>query len=301
MPLRVTDSLSANQYISQVRSSQAQIARAQEQIASGKRINRPSDDPRGAGAVIRMRTDQASLDKFKRNTEIASDMLQTADSAIELYERTLDRARSILTQGASSTTNPSGRNVIAQEVESLRAQMLTLANQTNGDQYLFGGTRQEVPPYDANGVPAAQPSSEQLLQFEPGGTLVATGLVAEDIFSDATGPLFELLDNVAAALRGTGDAAADQNTLLTGLDRLTGFTDQATIARTKIGVGLTRAQSTIEQLDIRYLGLEQSIEQTESADFAESAIQLTQSSQAFQALIQARAATTRTSLLDLLG
>jgi flagellar hook-associated protein 3 FlgL len=301
MPLRITDAISADHFITQVRASQQRIAVAQEQIATGKRINRPSDDPLGAGAVVRLRTTQTALEQYKRNAEVAHDSLLAADNAIEGYEQTLDRVRAVLTQGASSLTGQNAREAIAIEIDSLRAQILTVANQKHGEQFLFGGTRQEVPPYDSNGAPAAAPSTEQLLQFEPGGTLIATGLVGEDIFSDSSGPIFDLLEDVAAALRGTGNAATDQTTLLTGLDRLTGFADQSSIARTKIGVGIERAQATIEQLGLRSLALQESMERTEGADFVESAIELTESQKAFEALLQTKAVTGRRSLLDLLG
>ncbi|MEJ7713942.1 MAG: hypothetical protein WKF84_29875 [Pyrinomonadaceae bacterium] len=61
------------------------IATAQQQIASGKRINRPSDNPQGAAAVISLRTTQAEIDQMKRNAGTAGDTLLATDVDVDAW------------------------------------------------------------------------------------------------------------------------------------------------------------------------------------------------------------------------
>jgi flagellar hook-associated protein 3 FlgL len=301
MPIRVTDNAINARFMAHFTAARQRLAVAQEQIGSGKRINRPSDDPIGAGAVVRTRTAQAAIEQFARNAGLAHDALIVADTALDNYDTTLDRIRSLMTAGASDTTGPKDRPLIAKEIEELRTHLLGLANRQHGNQYLFGGTRQEVPPYDANGVPAATPTTPQLLQIDPEGIPLATGVTAENIFADATGTIFAALDDATAALRGTGDEVADKATLLATLDRLSGFADQARIARTQLGTGLNRVAGVLEQLDQRSLALEETTQRTEGADIVEAAVQLNEAQRAFEAILQTKANTGRRTLLDLLG
>jgi flagellar hook-associated protein 3 FlgL len=301
MSFRITDASSSGQVVAQIMASRQRIATAHEHIASGKRINRPSDDPGGAGGVVRVRTSLAALSQFERNTDTAKGALLAGDSALEHYELALDRARALLTQGASDSTNANGRQAVAAEIEGLRTHSLGLANQRYNNQYIFGGTRQEAAPYDANGVPAATASARQLIQIEPDGAPVASGVTAESVFADATGSIFQAFSDAATALRGTGDPVADKATVLASLDRLSALADLTRISRTQVGASLDRVQSVSDNLGERSLALEDVAQRTEGADFAEAAIQLTESQNVLDAILQAKAATGRRSLIDLLG
>ena len=301
MTFRVTDGSSNARLIAQITAGRQRIAAAQERISTGKRVNRPSDDPVAAGVIVRLRTTEAALAQFERNVGVAEETLLAGDNALDAYESILTRARTLLTQGGSDNTDAEGRNAIAAEIEHLRTQTLALANQKVGDRYLFGGTRQDVSPYDSNGVPAATPTTQQVLQLDPDGLPAATGVTAETVFADATGTVFTELENAATALRGTGDPVADRTAILASLDRLTVLAEQARSSRALIGNGLERVEYVNEQLTQRSLVLARTAERVEEADFVEAALDLTSSQQALEAILQTRAATNGRTLLDLLG
>ncbi|MGH9944962.1 MAG: flagellin, partial [Pyrinomonadaceae bacterium] len=149
MPFRVTDTANSQRLAAQIAASQQRLQVAHEQVASGKRINRPSDDPRGAGSVLRLRSTQVGLEQFRRSAGVAQDQLLAADETLDVYERALDRVRGLLTQAATGTADPAIKQAVATELDGLRAQVLGLANQNFGDRYLFGGTRHDAPPYDS--------------------------------------------------------------------------------------------------------------------------------------------------------
>jgi flagellar hook-associated protein 3 FlgL len=300
MTYRVTDSSKATVYNERINMNRARLAAAQERISSGKRINRPSDDPFGADAVLRLRTSLSSIERFTENTNIVKENLQVSDGALESYQQLLDRARALLTQGASDSTSPANKASIASEIDSIRQQALSIANLSSGGRYLFGGTRQSVAPYDANGVPAAIATQQQLVQLEPGSYPVPSDVTADTVFANGGGTVFATLANAATALRGTGNPAADQSTVLASIDGLTTFTDQSATARAHLGAslhGVDEAQARLESLSLSY---HRSVDRVETADITESALELTQADQALQATLQATSAFGRRSLLDFL-
>lgn len=301
MPFRITEAATSAMYSARITASRQQLAVAQERVSSGKRINRPSDDPLGAASVIRLRTSQAEIEQFKRNAAAAGDSLQFADGALNDYELLLDRARALVTQGASDTTSADARKIIATELEGLSARILSVANSRSDDTYIFGGTRQDASPFDATGAPTASPSSKAFVQIEPNAPPLASGVTSESVFADVNGNIFGALAATAAALRGTGDAAADRATLNSAPGRLASFSDLASVARAQLGASLQNVEAAGERMGRNYLALEESAGRIEGADLAESALQLAQSQQALEATLQASANTGRRSLLDFLS
>jgi flagellar hook-associated protein 3 FlgL len=301
MPYRVTDTGTSKTLLAQINNAHSRVESARERIASGKRINRPSDDPVGTEAVIRFRTAQAEIEQVRRNAGAAHDALVAGDTALEQYQRTLDRARTLLQQGASDTSTAESRRTIASELDGLREQVLSLANTKAGDRFIFGGTRQDAPPYDANGTPAASAAAPQLLQVEPQAAPVSTGVTAETVFADAGGTVMAELQQIAEALRGTGDPVADKAALLAGLDRLKVFADQANIARASLGTQMAHVEAARSRMDENFLVHEEAAQRYEAADVAEAAIDLAEGARALEAVLQANSPNRRRSLIDLLG
>lgn len=301
MSFRVSDAPGSNRLIAQIAAQRQRITRAQDQLASGKRINRPSDDPLGAETVIRLKTSQVEIEQFQRNAGLASDALQAADVAVETYQRYLDRAQALLTQGASDTISATAKDVLATELEGLQQQIRNLANTRNHDSYLFGGTRQDVPPFDSSGNPAAAAAGTPLIQIEPQAEPIVIGVTAEEVFADASGNVLAALAGTITALRGTGDAAADKAAILNGLDRLKSLADQAGVARTRVGTGLTHIDAVNARLGDLFLQRQASIERVESADTVESILSLSDAQNALDAILQANNPARRRSLLDLIG
>lgn len=302
MPYRVTDSTHNARIIAQIAQQRQRVATAQEQIASGKRINRPSDDPAGTEAVIRFRASQSELEGYRKNASLVNDKLTNADGLVSDFQLKLDRIRTILSQGISDTSTQEAKNNLAIEIDSLRQQVLNLSNSTVNGEYVFGGTRQNAPPFDpATATPAATATLPQLVQIEPNTTPVATGVTAETLFSDVTGTIFAELTSAAAALRGTGDPVADKATLRTVQDRIAVFSNQASNALGQIGATQRNVEDVLSRLDRTYLALEESVHNTEGADFAESAIKFTEAQQALEATLQSSASFNRRTLLDFLG
>jgi flagellar hook-associated protein 3 FlgL len=302
MTFRVTNMSTSSNIASYIALNRQRSAEAQEQLTTGKRINRPSDDPTSAGAVMRLRTSQNIIDQFRRTASSVKDNLLVADGALDSFEQRLDRTRAVLARAGSGLISGDNGKSLAVEIDGLRSQFLAIANMRSNDQYVFGGTRQDAPPFDpATLAPSATASAALHMQLEPDTAPVASSVMAETVFSDATGTIFETLTDVAAALRGTGDEAADKATILEGIDRLAAFSTLSAMARTRIGSNINAADAAVERLGQNFLALESSAERMEGADFVESALALKNSENALEATLQASALVGRRSLIDFLG
>lgn len=302
MPFRVTDATVNDRLVHQIAEQRQRIAVAQEQVASGKRINRPSDDPLGAAAVIEIRSSQTALNQFVRSATAANNALTTADGALDSYQHVLDSIQSRITQGNSDLLSDDGRKAIASELEGLQQTILNIANLRGNGQYVFGGTRQDVPPFDpTTAAPAATPTSPQSIQVEKDAPPVAISVTGDFIFANADGTIFAALQEAAAALRGTGDPVADKATLTASLQKFSAFTDQAAVARTTIGKGFNAVESATDRNTQQSLDAETSAQNIEGADFAKASVDLVAANQGLEAILETQAQSGRRTLLDLLG
>ncbi len=301
MNFRVSDTSSTSNSISRINAQRSLLSVLQERISTGKRINRASDDPAGAEVVLRLRTSQAEIQQFARNAQAATHKLTAADDSLNGYGNLLDRVRTLVAQGLSGTTTQDSRIALATEIESLRSRILAVANSRSDDEYLFGGTRQNAPPYDpVTAAPAVTPTQSQYIQIEPGANALAVGVTANAIFEDSTSSIFTDLEATVTALRGTGDTLADRATLLNANLRLGVYSGLVNNARAIVGANSNSAEITAETLNNNFLSLDERASALELADFAETAIALTDAQRALEASLQV-AARGKKSLFDYLG
>ena len=300
MPLRITNSSLTSVYTARIAANRHRLQVAQEQISSGKKINRPSDNPFGAESVLRYRSLQNAVEHFEQNAATVKDNLLIADGMMNSYQQLIDRANVLMTQGASDTTTATAREALAKELDGIRLQMLAIANKKSDDRFIFGGTRQNVAPFDADGISAGA-TSQQMVQVEPDAAPIAAGITAEQIFTNSDGSIFDTIENAANALRGTGDPVADKAAVLGSLDSLATFTTQASNGLAQLGASLNAIDSAGQRLSSQSLAFQETIDRFETADIAALAVELSQAGTALQATLQATALTGKGSLMDLIG
>jgi flagellar hook-associated protein 3 FlgL len=241
------------------------------------------------------------VEQFQQNAATVREGLQSAEGVMESYQQIMDRASALLTQGASDLTSTTARASIAQEIDGIRTQMIKIANTKSNDRFVFGGTRQNVAPFDSAGNPALTATMTQMVQIEPDAAPIAAGVMADAVFSNSGGTVFAAMASAITALRGTGNPAADKAVLLASMDALVVFSNQAETGRSQLGASFNTVDSASSRLVSLSLSFQESASRFESVDFAEAAIELTQSSNALQATLQATAYAGKGSLMDLIG
>ncbi len=146
MALRITPQITSQQLLKQSTAHNTNISKLQQQIASGLRITRPSDDPLGTKTIL---SRQALVNQFEtqeRSLNSAADRLNQANTELLSVGDLLVRARDIASQARSSLDKGELENY-AREIDTILTQVRDTANAQFDGQYLFSGDTANTPPY----------------------------------------------------------------------------------------------------------------------------------------------------------
>ncbi len=145
--MRTTSLGQARTTLLNLRSAAERIGRASQQISSGLRVERPSDGPADAAAIVRTRSDLAEIARFRSNLEGVSSELRAVDGSLFDAVAALQRAAQIAAQGASDTTDERAREALAGEAEGVFRHVASIANSLYGGRYVFAGSLDERAPF----------------------------------------------------------------------------------------------------------------------------------------------------------
>jgi flagellar hook-associated protein 3 FlgL len=146
----------ANAYnvsLEQLMTRQQNLANAQEQLTSGKRVNRASDDPAAAARAERALAAEARSTANQRAVDASDNAMTLSESALGDAGELLQQIREKLVQAGNTGLADADRKSIAGEISEMRKQLFAIANRTDGSgTYLFGGQSADQPPFiDATG------------------------------------------------------------------------------------------------------------------------------------------------------
>jgi len=128
-----------NNMINYIGTNLTRMNKYQGQLATGKKIQVPSDDPVVAARALKLRTDVAEIDQYQRNVKDAQSWLETTEDTIAKMGDVLQRARELAAQASNGTTTPEDTQKIEQEIRQLKAQLIQQSNATYAGRYIFSG------------------------------------------------------------------------------------------------------------------------------------------------------------------
>jgi len=151
--IRISTASAFDTGIATLQKRQSDLNEAQQQLTSGKRISRLSDDPVAAARAERARAAQARSDADQRAVDASRAMVSQIESAFSDAGDLVQQARELLVAAGNTTYGPSERQSLAQQLAAIRAQLLQVVNRGDGaGGYLFGGQGVTVAPFvDAPG------------------------------------------------------------------------------------------------------------------------------------------------------
>jgi flagellar hook-associated protein 3 FlgL len=230
--VRVTGQAQTSNAIAYMRQRSAELAKYQDQISSGVKLARPSDDPAAFPALSQVKAASDRLGAYAQNVSDSTAVLNSGVSALQAVNDLLVRAKSLALEGsdAATSTNPTSLEALATEVDGLINQALQAANSQPDGKAIFGGTAIDAQPFrvattDAQGRPltVAYDGADQRTRTLTGpGQTVDTRYVGSAVFQKPGADVFQSLvtlrDNLRnGSLTGAARAAAFQQSL-TDLD-----------------------------------------------------------------------------------
>jgi flagellar hook-associated protein 3 FlgL len=267
------------------------LYRSTEELASGRKVLAPSDDPAAAAELQRLREDLAAVEAIRNGLDVARTRLETTDTVLEQATALLIEARTLASRGANSSTEDN-LDEIAAEVDALRDSMMALAATRLRGRYIFSGTATDTEPFAPDGTyQGNQDAIEAALDH---GTLV-TNLPGDEVFRGGPDALTTLSD-LASALR---DGRLDDIQL--AVERLGEAIEHAAARRTVAGTRLRQVDDTTDRLAERTLELARRAEEIGQADLAAAITEMEWARATEQAILSTTARVGRVSLFDFLG
>lgn len=146
--MRVSTSTLFEQGVLNIQRGQSGLLRLQEQIATGRRVLTPSDDPVAAARGLEVSQSRAVAAQFERNAESASEAIGLAENSLQRYTALLQDVKTLAVNGGNGALTPSDRKSIASELRQRYAELLGVANATDGNGlYLFSGYQGTTQPF----------------------------------------------------------------------------------------------------------------------------------------------------------
>jgi flagellar hook-associated protein 3 FlgL len=300
MPVsRVGDAQVFDFLISRSNRLRADLQTVQEQIASGRKLLRPEQDPLAAGQVVRTQQRLVELAALGESTRFGSAVLGAEDDALGEATSILTRSREIATQQATGLLGPAERAAAREEVRGLMEAMTALGNTEFAGRRVFGGLAQDAPPPftdpDTPGwtAAAAYVGSQQEFSLKVGATS------AERVRLTTRGDT--VFGGALAALEALDTALATNAPVAPTLTNLEAASDAISAERASVAARQADLLGRQKQMDASSLSEENLLSSLRDADLATSITQLTQLQTALEALLAAGAEISRTSLVSLLG
>jgi len=196
---------------------QTKLSEIQNQLASGKKIASPSDDPIGAGKSLNINQSISVTEQYQDNLDVAKSRLHLEESTMEAMTLALNRVRELAVQGNNASRSDNDRSLIAQEMQGNLDDLISLANtrDSNGE-YIYAGFQGLTQPFSrdtSGGFTYSGDDGQRLIQIGPSRTIVL-GDSGRDVFLEIRNGngYFSVGDNLA----NTGSGIIDSGSLANG-------------------------------------------------------------------------------------
>ena len=285
--MRITNAMLTSRALSDLQGNYAAMAKAQEQVSSAKRLNRPSDGPADVQAAIKLNESVAALGQHIRNIDAADRNTSTAEPALASAGDAIQRLKELGLQAANGTLSATDRAAILKEVISLSDELVALANTKVGEDYVFSGQKTATAPYAGSAAVYAGDHGSIIARVAPGVTL-AVNVTADAAFGPALAAATQLASDLAL---GNPPLPATLTALDAGLSGLLN-------ARTQIGAVANRLENTRTFVQASQDAATKMLSDVQDADMAAVISEAASRQTIYQAAISVNAKILQKSLID---
>lgn len=145
--MRITNKMLTNELRKNLNTNMMRLDQFQRQLSTGKKLNRPSDNPASLVKALRLRTTLNEGEQYLANINESVSFLETTDAALFNVGEIMQKARELTVKAATGTNDPDAHNAIAKEIRELNDQLKIIANTTYGSKHVFAGTNVTEAPY----------------------------------------------------------------------------------------------------------------------------------------------------------
>ncbi|NBC73162.1 flagellar hook-associated protein FlgL [Paenibacillus sacheonensis] len=300
--MRVTQNMTSSRLIQNLNANMRKMAIQQDQISTGRKINKPSDDPVGLTYGLRYRSDLTANDQYQDNVASSLSWLDFYDSQLDQATQVLQRVNDLAVQAGTGTNTPESLEAINKEITELKKQMSDIGNSSFNGKYVFSGQMFDQPPFPDGTDPKTVTADNGGVTYEIGqGITMDVNLTANQVFgaADAAGTtdnVFSIFDRLSSALQSSNYGAVSAE-----IDNVKSRMNQIISARSENGAKTNRAelmQNRMEQMEVDLTSLQS---KTEDADMDQLYIDSSVSQNIYQASLSVGSKIITPSLVNFLN
>lgn len=292
--MRVTINMIYSKSVYNLSRQYDQFYRQNEIVSSGKRINRPSDDPTDMVKILGLRTLEKSIEQYKKNIDNGKTWLQYTESALDQSEQVFMDAKVLAEQMATGTYDERQREMLALQAGQMFEQMMQIGNTKVVDRYIFSGFKTSTQTFTRDNEYNIEFNGDNgCIKFAVSqSTEVAVNTTGQNAFLDDIN-VFDVLRDLRTALQNN-----DQHSVQEALPKIDAALNQIIKERSYVGTSIHQMESAemmIEDFGFKTVEL---LSDTENADLIEAVTKLQESEIVFQATLKSTAMITSLSLVN---
>jgi flagellar hook-associated protein 3 FlgL len=211
---------SAEAFLASVNQLETQASTDEEEIASGLRVNKPSDDPGAISDILQLSSSMARNTQLGENLGNVTAEVSGGENALSTAITTLDSVATLGTEGATFNQTAADRTQLAGQVQDALQNLIANANTSVNNRYVFSGDSDQTAPYaldltTATGASAYAGSASTREVEDPRGGTFAVSQTAQQIFDAPGASVFAAVNSLRTALLNN-----DQTGITTALGNL---------------------------------------------------------------------------------
>lgn len=287
--MRVTQSMLSNNMLRNLSNSYAKIGKYQDQITTGRKFTRPSEDPVATVKGMSYRTDLNKTEQFTRNMQTVNTWLDTTDDALDQVGNALQRVKELIVQAANDTNTPDDRQKIQEEINQIKKHLRDLANTKVSDKYIFSGTNTFTPVFDSSGLTNVNENSVSIEVFD--GITLNVNIPGKTLFGD----IDTFMNDFSNTLLDPNSSGEDISKKLGDLDN---YISAVLAARADVGARQNRVELMTNRLSSHEINITKHLSENEDVDYAEAITKMITSESIHQAALSVGAKIIQQTLVD---
>lgn len=269
--------------------------RANNVVASGKRILNLSDDPVGLTQVLNIKSSLIEIEQMGRNISFGKSWLTTAESALNHANDLISDTRALCVQMATATTGEAERASAAETVQNTLEEMISLANTDSNGRYVFAGSKTDTAPFAQDGTYSGD-GKAFTVKIGRDAT-VAVGFDGESVFqpsgAGSADDLFQTMSDLKTALQNN-----NVNGIETAMTKLNNHFDHVLTKISDVGSKTVRMEIKERIFQDTTITNTERLSKIEDADITEAIIELKATELAYQAALSSSTKLMQLSLVD---
>jgi flagellar hook-associated protein 3 FlgL len=293
--MRITQRMQTEAALFSLRENQRKVDKLRTQVATGRQVLQPEDDPQGTQRAINARSQLSTVQSLQSNVQFSQDWMEATAASLDSFGDVLNKMKLEGLRAVSETKSADERKSIAVEVREAINQAVDLANTDHSGQRLFGGFKIDANPFtleDDLTVTYNGDGGAIRHEIEPGSQMQVNVTGEEPLFQAGFEALARLYD---------GLINNNTDTIRESIGGLENGADLAGQQVSMVGSRLRASDGALSRLQTFEVGLKTLIGNIENIDDAEAAVDLASAEQRYDVTLTTLARDTFKSLFDYLG